>query len=243
MLRIVGSALFWIFLLVSSLALFPIAVLCWGLSLPFDPRKVILHRFTCFWSSLYTWLNPAWSVQVIGREKIDPKQAYVMVANHQSLLDILVLCRLFSHFKWVSKTENFRIPLVGWNMRLNDYVELRRGDRLSVQAMLRHCRRALNSGSSIMMFPEGTRSPDGRMRRFRTGAFDLAIGAKQPLLPIVVHGTASALPKQGWVIQGRHRIKIEVLDPIPYASFAETPGDDLTREVQELIASHLKPDQ
>jgi 1-acyl-sn-glycerol-3-phosphate acyltransferase len=243
MLRIVGSALFWIFLLLSSIVIFPFAILCWGLSLPFDPRKVALHRFTCIWASLYSWLNPAWSVQVIGREKIDPKQTYVMVANHQSLLDILVLNRLFTHFKWVSKAENFKIPLVGWNMRLNDYVELRRGDRASVAAMLRHCRKSLDSGSSIMMFPEGTRSPDGRLRRFKTGAFDLAIGAKRPLLPIVVHGTASALPKEGWVLQGHHRIKIEVLDPIPFESFANTSGDDLTDEVRELIAGRLKAAQ
>jgi 1-acyl-sn-glycerol-3-phosphate acyltransferase len=243
MLRVAGSALFWIFGIFSSLAIFPIAILCWGLSLPFDPRKVILHRFTCLWASLYTWLNPAWPIQVIGREKIDPKQAYVMVANHQSLLDILVLYRLFTHFKWVSKTENFKIPLVGWNMRLNDYVELRRGDRKSVAAMLRHCRKTLDSGSSIMMFPEGTRSRDGRLRRFKEGAFDLAISAQRPVLPIVVHGTASALPKEGWVIQGRHRIKIEVLDPIGVESFASTTGDDLTIEVRELIASHLKSAQ
>ena len=84
---------------------------------------------TCFWGSLYTWFNPAWPVKVVGREKIDPNETYVMVANHQSLLDIFVLFRLFRHFKWVSKIENFNIPCVGWNMRLNGYIELRRGDR------------------------------------------------------------------------------------------------------------------
>jgi 1-acyl-sn-glycerol-3-phosphate acyltransferase len=240
MLRIVGSAIFWIFCLLSSMAIFPIAVLCWGLTAPFDPRKVVLHRFSCFWAALYTWLNPAWSVQVIGREKIDPKQTYVIVANHQSLLDILVLFRLFTHFKWVSKVENFNIPFIGWNMRLNDYVELRRGDRASVAAMVRHCRKTLKSGSSIIMFPEGTRSRDGRLRSFKVGAFDIAIAAKRPLLPLVVHGTSSALPKKGLVIQGRHRIKIEVLDPIDYESFANTSGEDLANQVRALIASRLK---
>ena len=95
----------------------------------FDRRLVLLHRFTCFWASLYTWLNPAWRVRIEGREKIRPRTAYVMVANHQSLLDILVLFRLFTHFKWVSKIENFRVPCVGWNMSLNRYIKLRRGDR------------------------------------------------------------------------------------------------------------------
>ena len=119
--------------------LFPIAALVWAVTAPFDRRLVALHRFTCFWASLYTWLNPAWPVQVIGREKIRPDVAYVMVANHQSLLDILVLFRLFRHFKWVSKIENFRIPFIGWNMSLNRYIKLRRGDRASVASMMSAC--------------------------------------------------------------------------------------------------------
>jgi len=227
----------------SSLAMFPVALLCWALTLPFDRRKVILHRLTCFWGSLYTWLNPAWPVEVTGREKIDPAETYVMVANHQSLLDILVLFRLFRHFKWVSKVENFSIPCIGWNMRLNNYIQLKRGDRSSTAAMLRICRQNLADGNSIMMFPEGTRSPTGKLRGFKTGAFNLAKDAQRPILPIVVHGTASALPKQGVILQGRHQIRIEVLDPIPYASFAEEDVEDLTLRVRELIGDHLEKAQ
>src|SRR5206468_2056945 len=98
---------------------------------PFDRLGALLHRFTCFLASLYTWLNPAWRVRVEGRERIRPDAAYVMVANHQSLLDILVLFRLFVHFKWVSKIENFRVPFIGWNMALTRYIKLRRGSRAS----------------------------------------------------------------------------------------------------------------
>jgi len=240
MLRAAGSALFWIFMTVSSVVMFPVALLCWALTLPFDRRKLVLHRLTCFWASLYTWFNPAWPVEVAGREKIDPGETYVMVANHQSLLDILVLFRLFRHFKWVSKVENFRIPFIGWNMRLNDYIQLKRGDRASTAAMLRTCRQNLANGNSIMMFPEGTRSPTGKLRGFKTGAFDLAKDARRPLLPIVVHGTASALPKRGVILQGRHRILIEVLDPIPYPSFADEDVEALTLRVRELIGDRLE---
>ncbi len=220
--------------------MFPVALLCWVLTLPFDRRKVILHRLTCFWASLYTWLNPAWPVKVVGREKIDPNETYVMVANHQSLLDIFVLFRLFRHFKWVSKVENFRIPFIGWNMSLNDYIRLKRGDRSSVAVMLRTCRENLAAGNSIMMFPEGTRSPTGKLREFKPGAFNLAKDAKRPLLPIVVHGTASALPKRGVILQGRHRITIEVLDPIAYPTFAEEEAEDLMQRVRELIGDRLE---
>ena len=134
--RRLGSVLFWAFLVTSSALLFPVAFAIWALSAPFDRRKRLLHQFTCFWASLYSWLNPAWRVHVEGREKIRRGVAYVMVANHQSLLDILVLFRLFVHFKWVSKIENFRVPFIGWNMSLNRYIKLRRGDKSSVVAMM-----------------------------------------------------------------------------------------------------------
>jgi 1-acyl-sn-glycerol-3-phosphate acyltransferase len=243
MLRAAGSVLYWIFITLSSVAMFPLALLCWALTLPFDRRKVILHRLTCFWASLYTWVNPAWPIKVVGREKIDPDETYVMVANHQSLLDIFVLFRLFRHFKWVSKIENFRIPFIGWNMHLNQYIELKRGDRSSIAVMLRTCRENLDAGNSIMMFPEGTRSPTGKLRGFKPGAFNLAKDAKRPLLPIVVRGTASALPKRGVILRGHHPITIEVLDPIAYPTFADEETEDLMLRVRELIEDHLEKAQ
>src|SRR5437870_1322111 len=193
MVRRALSLVFWVFLVASSIVLFPVALVIWAVTAPVDRRRALLHRFTCFWASLYTWLNPAWRVRVEGRERIRPDAAYVMVANHQSLLDILVLFRLFVHFKWVSKIENFRVPFIGWNMALNRYIKLRRGSRESVARALDACERALAQGSSIMMFPEGTRSPDGRLRAFKPGAFTLAQRTGAPILPIVIEGTASAL--------------------------------------------------
>jgi 1-acyl-sn-glycerol-3-phosphate acyltransferase len=239
LLRRVLSALFWTFLVVSSALLFPVALLIWAATAPFDPQLRLLHRFTSFWASLYTWLNPAWPVELIGREKIRDRATYVMVANHQSLLDILVLFRVFAHFKWVSKIENFRIPFIGWNMSLNRYIKLKRGDRASVVRMMQECQRTLAGGNSIMMFPEGTRSPDGRLRSFKTGAFELAKAARVPILPIILEGTADALPKRGFVLQGRHPIRITILDEVPAASFAEESVEELTARMRELIARHL----
>ncbi|MCG8589976.1 MAG: 1-acyl-sn-glycerol-3-phosphate acyltransferase [Proteobacteria bacterium] len=239
MLQRLYSTLFWAFLAVSSILLFPLAVAIWLLTLPFDPRRVLLHRFTCFWASLYTWLNPAWRVTVRGREKIDRGETYVMVANHLSLLDILVLFRLFTHFKWISKVENFRVPFIGWNMRLNRYIPLKRGDRNSVVRMMRDCEDTLQSGNSIMMFPEGTRSPTGRLRSFKTGAFELAQKCERPLLPIAVRGTADALPKRGFVLQGRHPITVDVLAPIPFEHFRDEPVEDLAERIRSHIALAL----
>ena len=239
LLRRAGSLLFWTFLVISSLLLFPVAALIWATTVLFDRKLVLLHRFTCFWASLYTWFNPVWRVRIEGREKIRPGTAYVMVANHQSLLDILVLFRLFVHFKWVSKIENFRVPAIGWNMALNRYIKLRRGDKESIAQMMDACERTIAEGNSVMMFPEGTRSVDGRLREFKHGAFTLAQRTRAPLLPIVLSGTSNALPKRGFVLQGRHAIRIRVLDEIPYQSFAQKAVETLTQEVRERIAREL----
>jgi 1-acyl-sn-glycerol-3-phosphate acyltransferase len=242
-LRAAGSLLFWVGIGVSSAALFPVALLIWLVTAPFDRRLRALHLFTCFWASLYSWLNPAWRVHVLGREHVRPDVAYVMVANHLSFLDILVLFRLMRHFKWVSKIEMFKIPVIGWNMWLNRYVPLKRGDKRSIAAMMATCRERLAEGSSVMIFPEGTRSRDGKLQPFKTGAFQLALEAKAPILPIVVSGTSNALPKHGFVLRGRHQIGIRVLPEIPYESFAELSVDELTARVRDLFVRETGADE
>jgi 1-acyl-sn-glycerol-3-phosphate acyltransferase len=226
-----ASFAFWMFVAGSSALLFWGALALWALTVAFDRRLVLLHRYTCLWASLYTWFNPMWSVDVRGREKLDPARTYVMVANHLSLVDIFVLFRIFRHFKWVSKIENFRLPFIGWNMWLNRYIALRRGDRDSVAKMFDACRRTLASGSSIMMFPEGTRSRTGELQAFKTGAFELAIGSRVPVLPIAVEGSHTALPKKGFTIR-RAEIRVTVLDAIEVDGYGPDDADRLTEDVR-----------
>ncbi len=239
MLRMIQSLLFWGFLVVTSLLLFPVAVIIWALTAPFDRNLRLLHRFTCFWASLYTWFNPAWPVRIIDRHKLVENEPVVLVANHLSLVDILVLFRLFSHFKWVSKAENFRVPLIGWNMRLNRYIQLHRGVKTSVVQMMQDAEAALSEGNSIMMFPEGTRSPSGRMRKFKPGAFELAQTARVPIQPLVIQGTSDALPKAGFVLQGRHQITVTVLDPVPASEHADEATPLVIDRVRGRIADVL----
>ncbi len=234
------SIWFWGFLAFNCVVLFPIALVIFLVTLPFDRRRAVLHRFTCFWASLHSWTNPLWRVRIHGREKIPPSgTAAVLVANHESFADILVLFRLFRHFKWVSKAEMFRIPGIGWNMHLNGYVRLVRGDRESIVAMLRDAARLLREGNSVVIFPEGTRSPDGRLRPFKVGAFQLALECGVPIVPILLRGTANALPKQGIVLRGRTEISVRVLDPIPVASFAGRSPQALAEGVRTLMAAEL----
>ncbi|MBW2263186.1 MAG: 1-acyl-sn-glycerol-3-phosphate acyltransferase [Deltaproteobacteria bacterium] len=233
------SLVFWLFLTVSSAILFQAALLIWLVSLPFDRQLRVLHMFTCFWASLYTWINPAWRVKIEGRDRIAPRTPYIIVANHQSLLDILVMFRLFVHFKWVSKIEVFRLPFIGWNMSLNRYIKLRRGDARSISTMLAGCERTLRSGSSIMMFPEGTRSRDGRLRTFKHGAFTLARKLGASILPVVVSGTGRALPRRGFVLSGIHKIRIKVLEEIPADSWSDQSVEAMAEEVRGIFAVEL----
>lgn len=232
----VGSLVFWGFVVLSSILLFPVAVLIWLVTVLFDRRLVLLHRFTCFWASLYTWLNPLWPVTITGRENIRPGTTYVLAANHLSLLDILVLFRLFKDFKWVSKAEIFKVPLIGWNMSMNRYIRLQRGQRDSVVQMMKQAQQTLESGSSIMMFPEGTRSKSGELQRFKTGAFELALATGVPVVPIVISGTHNALPKHGFVLQGHHEIGVHVLAPVDPIGTSE----QLCEQVRALIAEQVR---
>jgi 1-acyl-sn-glycerol-3-phosphate acyltransferase len=139
----------------------------------------------------------------------------------------------------VSKIENFRVPFIGWNMSLNRYIKLRRGDRASVVQMMRACEETMAEGNSIMMFPEGTRSPSGRLRQFKPGAFELAIKTGSPILPIVIRGTSDALPKRGFVLKGRHPIRLSVMEEIPPESFRGKTAEELAAEVREYFAKEL----
>lgn len=242
MIRMLGSLLFWAFLVGSSILLFPISLLLWLVTVAFDDRRWILHRFTSLWASLYTWLNPVWRVRVVGRERLHETGPTVIVANHRSLLDILVLFRLQSHFRWVSKEENFRVPCVGWNMTLCDYIPLRRGNASSIQSMMNHCDRAIDGGSSILMFPEGTRSSTDRMRSWKPGAFQIAERNRVPIQPIVLRGTADALPNRGFILRGWHTISIEILDPIPAEEVAARSVEEMTEHVRSVVADALKND-
>lgn len=229
------TAAFLVFFAVTCLLMFPVAVGIWLVTLPFDRRRVALHRFTSWWACLYLAVMPGWRVETRGRRKIDPGKAYVVIANHQSQLDILVVFRLIFHFKFVSKKEVFRIPIVGWNMRLNRYIEIDRGNRESARRMFADCETHLAEGSSVLFFPEGTRSTTDELRPFKHGAFRLAHSMEAPLLPVAISGTREALPKHGRDFGGRHRIVVEVLDEIPYATFADLTIDETAVEARRVL--------
>ena len=217
--RAVFSALFWAYLAVLCVPLFLGAAMVWLLTMPFDPNGRVLHLYSCFWAQLLFWSNPFWRLRIEGREHLPWRGGAVLVSNHASLGDILVLFGLFRPFKWVSKASNFGIPLIGWNMRLNRYVPLVRGDKESIAAMIRACEAWLARGVPVLLFPEGTRSPDGEVKGFKDGAFRMAADQRVPLIPIALSGTGEVLPKHGWILRGTARCRVRVLGPVDPTRF------------------------
>ena len=227
------AVVFILFLATTSFVLFPIALLIWLATVLIDPRLKLLHLFTCCWASLYIWVFPPWRVTVSGRENHDPDATHVIVSNHQSMVDILAAFTLFFHFKWVSKAELFNLPFIGWNMALNRYVRLQRGRKDSIRKMYKSCEEHLENGSSVYLFPEGTRSETGKMKTFKEGAFVLAKRLNLPVLPIVINGSKNAVPKNSFNFHGRSDVTLEILEPIqPDADIAP---HELAEQVRELI--------
>lgn len=213
----------------------PAQALVLAVTAPFDRNRVAAGRFLRFVGVLISKTFPPWRLRVEGAWP--GKGPYVVVANHQSILDILLLSRVPREMKWVAKDELFRIPWVGWMLRMSGDIPIRRGDAESGGEALARAKAYLARGMSVMVFPEGTRSARGTLLPFKSGAFRLAIDAGVPVLPIVVHGTAAGMPKGGpWV--NPCRAVARLLEPIPVEPF----GDDAARlrdEVRARIQAEL----
>jgi 1-acyl-sn-glycerol-3-phosphate acyltransferase len=191
-----------------------------------------MHWFVCFWSWVLIKTNPFWSVKITGKLHTQNKKPVIIICNHQSLLDILVLNTLFIHFKWVSKTELFSLPFVGWLMALSGYIRIKRGKMESIKKMMLDCSKAIQKGNSVLIFPEGTRSVDGTLGRFREGAFRLALKNQVSILPVKLTGTAEALPKNSIMMKKKQLITVSVMPVCNYENFRELSSDQLKEKMR-----------
>ncbi len=178
-----------------------------------DPLKRRTGRFFRSLGRVLAAINP-WRIHVSGTEHKVPGQAYVVVSNHQSMADIPVIAHIINDSKWLAKAEVFRVPVVGWMLRMSGDIPVDRSDRRKgAQAMLR-CARTLRQGCSIMFFPEGTRSKDGEIHAFNDGPFQLALRERIPILPLVVDGSGTALPRNTWLFGPSQDIYVRALEPV-----------------------------
>lgn len=240
----VTNIAFWAFFMITSFILFFGAVLIRLVTWPFDPNRKVLQKYSCFWSSLYVWCNPFWSVKVTGHEHLERGKSYVMVSNHKSFMDILIIFRSFLHFKWVSKASMFKAPLLGWNMKLNGYIPITRGDPISREKCMNDCMEWLKKGSSVFFFPEGTRSKDGKLQRFKPGAFRLAVESGHDILPMVIQGSEHAVPKHSILLTKKSKMSLDILPPISVKGFdpkkLEAEATRLADLVFEKIQKYLE---
>lgn len=236
--------IFWSYFVLSSILLVVGAALIRILTKPFDPNLKILQQYSCFWASLYLWANPFWSLKKIGFEKVDRKKTYVIVSNHQSMADILAIFNTFLHFKWIAKKSLFKAPFLGWNMTFNGYIPIDRGNPESRDQCLQMCHDWLKKGSSILFFPEGTRSKDGQLREFKPGAFRLALETGHDILPLVIQGSLNAIPKHSILLHGKSKMSLETLPVVsilPYQKLGiEKGAEELTKKVKEMIQKNIE---
>ena len=186
-----------------------------------------------------TKVNPTWKLVVSGEKIANPRNPYVIVSNHQSFADIPLISHLSWEMKWVAKRELFKLPVVGWMLRLAGDIPLDRQDRRSGARMLLAASKYLAQKCSVIFFPEGTRSPDGRVGRFNDGAFALAVRAQVPILPIVVEGSSDCLPKRSWKFGAVQTIRLRVLSPIDTAGLSMDDVPILRDKVRELVVTQI----
>ncbi len=215
-----ASLVFWTWFSTTQLLVAAAAVLGRIVSGPFDPKRAVPHMISCLGGGHYYQLWPFWKVTVQHRERLPKARPCVVVVNHQSLGDILLLFHLRWSFKFVSKKTVFYVPGIGQLMWASGYVPLDRSNRASAGKMLRHCQHWLDMRVPVLFFPEGTRSLDGLIQSFKMGAFNLAFDKQVTVLPILLDGCMQTLPKHGFVIQRSSHMFLRILPEVDSTQFA-----------------------
>jgi 1-acyl-sn-glycerol-3-phosphate acyltransferase len=226
----------WTAIVLIVLLGFPIAALLRLVTAPFDSGRYVAGRFFRLMGVAAVKVNPYWHFSTDGVRITDPRRPYVAVANHESYADIFLISHLPWEMKWLAKEALFRIPVMGWTMRLAGDIPIKRGARGSAGAALAACRDRLERRVSVMIFPEGTRSRGGELLPFKDGAFALAVDTGAPILPIVVAGTRHAMAKGSFRFRAARAVA-RVLPPVPVEGLAAADVPALRDRVRSLISA------
>ena len=193
------------------------------------------------WARVISFVTPM-RVKVIGRQNVDPLQSYVIVSNHQSQYDIFVLYGwLDIDFKWVMKQELRKVPAIGISCERLGHIYVDRSNREAALASINAAKQRIVDGTSVLFFPEGTRSRDNRMRPFKKGAFRMALDLQLPILPITIQGTRDILPSDTMdLYPGRATMIIH--PPIAIDDYSHDTLEDLMARTRAVIeAPDLTP--
>ncbi|MEX2571891.1 MAG: lysophospholipid acyltransferase family protein [Gemmatimonadota bacterium] len=207
------SVWIWVTTVVVGILLLFVLMAAFALTAWRDPGRYAVGRWFRRGAMAAVALNPLWSFRTSGFRPDDPRRPYVAVSNHESLADIFLISHLPWEMKWLSKDAIFKIPVMGWMMRMAGDIPVARSVRSSRAQAIEECRDRLHRRVSVMIFPEGTRSRTGALLPFKDGAFRLAIEEGVPILPMAVAGTRSAMRTES-LLFGRARAEVRVLEPV-----------------------------
>ncbi|MDD3108829.1 MAG: lysophospholipid acyltransferase family protein [Alistipes sp.] len=231
MCRTLCSVVYYLLLLVFTSIYYVLFVLLFVLTVGFDRERVALHWASKVWAVGIYRLCPFWRVELVDAQKIDRTRPQVIITNHQSMLDIPLMYVLPTTFKWVSKKEVRRMPLFGSVLGMHGDILVDRGSRSSAKEMTRQCVERLGRGTSVMIFPEGTRTKTGHIGRFKDGAFFVAKHAQVGIQPVVADGNWGL--SCGWRLQMPYTIRVKVLDPVSPEEVASKEAHTLATELEE----------
>jgi 1-acyl-sn-glycerol-3-phosphate acyltransferase len=184
---------------------------------PFDKQRKMVHA-QCFWlADAVMGLSPSWRLSITGLENIDRARTYVIISNHQSMADIIVMYKTRMQFKWIAKESLYRVPFISAFLLLGRHIMLSKCSRGRSKIVYKKVSQYLRDGMSVFFFPEGTRSETGKVGMFQNGAFKMAIKEQVPILPIFIDGTRNVIQKGSWLLNTKASGRMVVFPPIDTA--------------------------
>lgn len=218
-----------------SCALFIPVVPLWLVCLLCNKEIAWLNSYRFWWGRLYFNISPGWIVQTEGMENIDTRKPYIIISNHQSALDIPFSAFIRTQFNWVSKFEVLYIPIIGWLMWMCRDIPIKRGQSRSARMMIHQVANKVAHRRSVLLYPEGTRSSDGQVKRFKEGAFVVAKANKIGVLPVVIEGTFDAMPKGKFGFKLKQVFRMRVLPEFTYQQMENLSPREIAQQLENLI--------
>lgn len=234
MLQRILSAWAWVAAVLVVIIGFCYVTIVWALTAPFDRGRYRAGRAFRQLAVTQVAMNRLWRFDVDGEPPADPRRPYVVVSNHESYADIFLVSHFPWEMKWLAKDTIFRIPVMGWMMRMVKDIPVERGERKSAILAMQQCRDRLERRVSVMIFAEGTRSRTDDLLPFKDGAFRLAIDSGVPILPIALAGTRDCMAKGSFAFR-RARAKARVLAPISTDGLTRADVADLRERTRDTI--------
>lgn len=232
-----GKAMF-LFYTLYMWAVIVAAVLFFGslaaLFLPLCRRVFVYRLIVVTWARTIVGLSGV-SLKVLGLDRVDPARPYVFVSNHQSYFDVICLiATLPANMRFVAKKELLYIPLFGQVMWGLGHIVVDRSRRSKAVSEMKKAARKIGGGISILVFPEGARSPDHKLLPFKKGGFNLAMEAGVPVVPVSVSGTRPMMPKGGFTFR-KSDVTVAVGEPIEMGRYGTRDRDRLMADAMEAI--------